>query len=126
MTRFDAADPAERRALLAEAVQAHRDRASEVAVFEAEPADSGESIRVTYADRMVTFECAEGARARLDDLLSDFPVFKVKQPDTRKAPEGTVHLSALADPKHVADFVDEVFLSVYDLPPDYRLWVVRV
>lgn len=126
MTRFDAADPAERRALVAEAVLAHRERASEVAVFEAAATDDGESTRITYADRVLTLECTDEARGRLDDLLGEYPVFKIKQPDTRKAPEGTVHLSALADPKHVADFVDDAFPAVYDLPGDYRLWVVRV
>lgn len=125
MTRFDACDQAERRALVAEAVLAHRERASELAVFEAE-SSGGDPTRITYADRVLTFECTDAERERLDDLLDEFPVFKVKEPDTRKAPEGTVHLSALADPKHVADFVDDAFPKVHNLPGDYRLWVVRV
>lgn len=125
MTRFDASDPAERRALAAEAVIAHRERASEVAVFEGEP-PGGDPARITYADRVLTLECTDAERGRLDDLLGEFPAFKVKQPDTRKAPEGTVHVSALADPKRLADFVDGAFPAVYGLPDDYRLWVVRV
>lgn len=134
MTRFDANEPAQRRALAAEAVIAHRERASEAAVFEAETdadddIDTGgtdKRVRLVYAEGVVTFECTTEERERLDDLLDDFPVFKLQQPDTRKAPEGTVHVSAVADPKRAADFVDAAFRRVYELPEGYRLWVARV
>jgi len=141
MTRFDANDPAQRRALAAEAVIAHRERASEATVFEAETdattadvadtvdADAGrtgEFVRLVYAEGVITFECTTEERDRLDDLLADFSVFKPEQPDTRKAPGGTVHVSAVADPKHAADFLDAAFRRVYELPEGYRLWVARV
>jgi hypothetical protein len=63
---------------------------------------------------------------RLDAVLAEFPVFKVAHPETRKADEGVVHVSAIADPKHAADFVETLFREVYDRPEDYRLWVAEV
>lgn len=133
MTRFDANEPAQRRALAAEAVIAHRKRASEAAVFQGysgpdrdESGEEGRSVRLVYAEGVITFECTPRERERLDDLLADFPVFKHKAPATRKAPDGIVHVSAVADPKHAADFVDAAFRRVYALPESYRLWVARV
>lgn len=123
MTRFAAAEPAERASLIAEAVAAHRERASERAVFEAEVGDD-EVVRIVYADRIVTLFPDD--RDRVDALLAQFPVFKVAQPETRKAEAGVVHVSAIADPKHVADFVEAAFREVYCLDGDYRLWVTAV
>lgn len=159
MTRFDANEPAQRRALAAEAVIAHRKRASEAAVFQVysgpdrdesrdetrldahadgsedetgldadkdEAVEHARSLRLVYAEGVITFECTPRERERLDDLLADFPVFKLQQPATRKAPDGIVHVSAVADPKRAADFVDAAFRRVYELPESYRLWVARV
>lgn len=157
MTRFDANEPAQRRALAAEAVIAHRKRASEAAVFEVYPGsdangraeepgsgggvdgasqdtdrdagvggDTRELLRLVYAQGVITVECTPDERERLDALLKDFPVFKLQQPETRKAPDGTVHVSAVADPKHAADFLDAAFRQVYDQPEEYRLWIAQV
>jgi hypothetical protein len=120
MTRFETDDPRERLGLLAETIAAHRARDSEGAVFES---DGG---RVEYADRIVTLELSAEERERLDALLADFPVFKIEQPATRKAAEGVVHVSAIADPKHAADFVEGVFRQVYGADEGYELRVVRV
>ena len=141
MTRFSADAPGDRRALVAEAVLAHRARDSEAAVFEA-----GDR-RLDYADRVVTVpvgrreetgdadtpdDADDGhdgdaePRDQLDALLDDYPVFKVDQPATRKADDDVVYVSAIADPKHVADFVDDCFRRVYGRPNDYELWVTRV
>jgi hypothetical protein len=138
MTRFSADAPGDRRALVAEAVFAHRARDSEAAAFEA-----GDR-RLDYADRVVTVpvgrrektgdadtpdDADDGdaePRVQLDALLDDYPVFKVDQPATRKADDDVVYVSAIADPKHVADFVDDCFRRVYGRPNDYELWVTRV
>lgn len=120
MTRFEASTPAERRALFAEAVAAHRKRGSEVAIFEA-----GDH-RVRYADRVVRFNLVAEERDRLDGLLEEFPVFKLKQPETRKADPGVVYVSALADAKHAADFLDTAFRQVFDQTEEYELRVIRV
>jgi hypothetical protein len=124
MSRFDADEAGDRLALAVDAVTAHRERGSEGAVFEG--VDGDRTVRVEYADRLFTLTVSAEERGTLDDHLGAFPVFKLKQPETRKAPEGTVHVSAIADAKHAADFLEGTFRSVYDLPADYELRVVRV
>ncbi|WP_254535540.1 DUF4413 domain-containing protein [Halomarina litorea] len=120
MTRFEASDPRERLGLVVDAITAHRKRDSEGVVLES---DGG---RVEYADRTLTLTLTDDQRGRLDDLLSEFPVFKVEQPATRKAPEGVVHVAAIADPKHAADFVEACFRQVFGADEGYQLRVVRV
>lgn len=108
--------PTGRLTLIGESIAAHRtDEDSDRAVFEA-----GRE-RITYADRTIILELTETERKRLDELLGSFPVFKIEQPATRKAPEGEIHISALADPKHIADFVERVFRAVHDLDERYEL-----
>ncbi|MDG5777278.1 hypothetical protein VB773_09040 [Haloarculaceae archaeon H-GB2-1] len=124
MTRFDAETPEKRRALVAEAVLAHRKRDSERTVFETDSTDP--PTRIVFGDGQVEFAVDDEERERLTDLLGEFPVFKVAQPETRKAPEETVYVSAITDPKHAADFVDTAFRTVYDLTDDFRVWVVEV
>lgn len=79
--------------------------------------------RLGYEDRLLSLDLSGDERERLAALLDDFPVFKVKRPETRKAPDGTVYVSAIADPKHLADFVEECFRRVFDLEEDYGLVV---
>jgi hypothetical protein len=124
MARFDAAEASDRLALAVDAVTTHRRRGSEGVVFEG--VDGDRRVRVEYADRLFTFTGSTDERDRLADHLGSFPVFKMKQPETRKAPEGTVYVSAIADAKHAADFLEGAFRAVYDLPGDYELRVVRV
>lgn len=120
MTRFDAVTPADRRALYAEAVTAHRKRGSERAAFVAD----GHCIELTETG--VRFELDEGSRAALESLLAEYPVFKVAQPATRKAPDAVVFVSAVTDAKHLGDFLDDAFRHVFDLPEDYEGWVVAL
>ncbi|MFC7154164.1 hypothetical protein ACFQPA_01675 [Halomarina halobia] len=120
MTRFEADEPRERLGLVVDAIAAHRTRDSEGAVLETDRAT------VRYADRTLRIECDPDERERLNALLADFHVFKVAQPETRKAPEGVVYLSAIADPKHAADFVEGLFRRVYGHGEGYELRVVRV
>ena len=131
MTRFEATDPAERLGLAVDAVTAHRARGSDGVVFEGHASDpaAGEDAtpaRVEFTDRLLRLELDGEARERLDDLLGSFPVFKLKQPETRKADAGVVYLSAIADPKHAAEFVDAAFREAYALGDGYELRVVRV
>lgn len=120
MTRFEAATPADRRALYAEAVAAHRARGSEGAAFAA-----GEH-RIELTETGVRFEVDDDQRASLEALLDDYPVFKVAQPATRKAPDGVVFVSAVTDAKHLGDFVDDAFRQVFDRPEEYVGWVVAL
>lgn len=123
------ADAASRRAKIAEAITAHRKAGSQSPVlFVAGDGDgkgdpSGERPFVDYEDREITVEVDDAERERLDALLEEFHVFKLAQPATRKAPDGVVVLSAIADAKHAADFVDRVFLDVYAVGDEYELAV---
>ncbi|MWG35168.1 hypothetical protein [Halomarina oriensis] len=81
--------------------------------------------RLRYDDRTVVLDCSSDERERLDALLAEYPVFKVKQPETRKAPEGTVVLSAIADAKHLGDFLESVFREVFGASEDYELRVTE-
>jgi hypothetical protein len=121
MPSQDGEDAMERRARIAEAVATHRRAGSRSPVVFGAADD--ETAVVEYVDRELTVRVDDGARARLDALLAEFPVFKVAQPATRKAPDDEVHVSALADPKHIADFLDRLFLDVFEEPADYRLRV---
>lgn len=111
-------DATARRAKIAEAIVAHR-RGDEPAVcFQA---TTGETPVVEYTDREIVLRVTEAMRDRLDTLLSAFPVFKIAQPATRKAPDGEIHIAALADPKHTADFVDRLFLDVFEVESGYEI-----
>ena len=113
----DTADaPRDRLVAFVRAVNAQRTGGDGV-VFET---DAG---RLEYADRAVTLDVGDEERERLDALLGAYPVFKVKQPETRKAPEGRVVLSAIADAKHLADFLESVFREVFGAPEGYELRV---
>ncbi len=76
-----------------------------------------------YADRVLELFVEDDERDALDELLSEYPVFKLEQPETRKARDGTVYVSAVADPKHLADFVEDCCRRVYGLPEAYPLRV---
>lgn len=118
MTR-EAHAPHDRFSLVMESITAHRKRDSDGAVFET---DAG---RLTYADRTITLELTETERGRLDTLFESYPVFKIEQPATRKAPDGEIHVSALADPKHTADFIESVFRDVFEQGEEYELRVIQ-
>jgi len=115
-------DATTRRAKIAEAIVAHRRAGSQSAVYFG-AADDGPVVE--YVDREITLEVDDAERDRLDALLGDFHVFKIAQPATRKSPAGEVHVSALADPKHIADFVDRTLLDVYGVGDGYELAIVE-
>jgi hypothetical protein len=115
---MDADDPAARRELLVEAIVEAR-ATDEAVVFEA----AATNARVDYEDRTLRLEVDGTGRERLEELLSEYHVFKVKGPETRKADPGVVYLSAVTDPKHTADFVEALFREVHDAPADYELRV---
>ena len=121
-----ATDPADRRRLFAREVAAHRSRDDGV-TFVGHDAGDGPSPRLTYGDRVIAMDLSRAvvprraARDALDELLSEFPVFKRKQPETRRARGGEVYVSALADAKHAADFLEACFRDVYGLGPGYEV-----
>ncbi len=128
MTRFDAASPPERRALFADAVLAHRERASAYLTIEGEPEDPDEPIPwIQFADGTLNLDCTDEEYDRVRSVLSEFPAFKIDELTRPEEAEGTnVRISALADPNRIAQFVDETMTGVYGLPEEYRAWVVEI
>lgn len=114
-----AATPAERRTLVVRAVMDHRRSPDAPVEFRAVDLDAA----IRFDDRRLELTVDAAERDRLDDLLASYPVFKPAQPATRKAPSGTVVVAAVADPKHLADFVDDCFCRVYGAVEDYELAV---
>jgi hypothetical protein len=106
--------PDRRRTLLVTGILDAR-RESRPVTFEAD------GVEIEYDDRAIRLELTAEQRDRLDALLSAYHVFKIKQPETRKAADGVVYLSAVTDAKHAADFVDAAFREVYELGEEYAL-----
>lgn len=109
-----AGTPAERRQLLVRRIVESR-RRGETAAF-----DAG-GVSVEYDDRLVRVRVDPDERGRLDSLLAEYHVIKIKQPETRKADDGVVHLSAVTDAKRAADFLEALFRDVYGLKEEYTL-----
>ncbi|SER93340.1 hypothetical protein [Natrinema salaciae] len=164
MTRFDAAEPADRRKLYVDAITAHRERGSgfltveaDDAVLETETDDAevvdgaGEAAAspspapeaddrsaaespadlgvpwVQFGDGTINLDCTDAELDAVKSVLGAFPAFKIDElhrPDD--AAGVNVRISAKADANRIAQFVDELFLEVYDLPSSVRVWVVEV
>jgi hypothetical protein len=152
MTDFDADDPAGRQKLAAEALAAHRERASPYLTLEVDPADVGSDsadVRSDSADvgsdsadgeagptpwiqfaddeNVLNLDCTDEERERLESLLDEFPAFKIRELHEPEEAEGTnVRIGALADAGRIGQFADRTFQDVYGLEEDYRLWVAEV
>jgi hypothetical protein len=136
-----AADPTGRRRLLVRSLMARRGQSDRLVVHAAEHSEApdgasgsersegkGHASRAAertlrYGDRELELRLREGERPRLDDLLDDYPVFKIDAPATRKAPDGEVCVAAVADPKHLADFIEDCCRRVYGLDEGFVLRV---
>jgi hypothetical protein len=154
MTRFDADTPEDRRKLFAEAIVAHRERASAFVTFEAH-ADAGSATGtgeaedeidddedeidaddddpeelppwVQFGDGTLNLDCTDAELDDLKALLGDFPAFKIGDLTRPEETEGVnVRVSALADPNRVSQCVERIFRDVYDQPEDFRAWVTAV
>ncbi|MDS0475548.1 hypothetical protein [Natrinema sp. 1APR25-10V2] len=153
MTRFDAAEPAERRKLYVDAITAHRERGSGFLTLEADPSaleggsdaegegasdrasgdESGDDTDelgapwIQFGDGTVNLDCTEDELDALKAVLEEFPAFKIDDLIRPEEAEGVnVRVSAKADPNRIAQFVDTVFLEVYELPSTGRIWAVEI
>lgn len=82
---------------------------------------TADDVTIEYDDRTLRLELTSEERDRLDELLEAYHVFKIEQPETRKADRGVVYLSAVTDAKHAADFLEALFREVYGLGNGYEL-----
>ncbi|WP_121744595.1 hypothetical protein [Natronorubrum halophilum] len=153
MTRFDAADPADRRKLYVDAITAHRQRGSGFVTLEVddgalataddEPAiDGSESAAdsehdapdselgapwIQFGDGLINLDCTDTELESLKSVLGEFPAFKIDEIRRPDDAEGiNVHVSAKADPNRIAQCLDAIFRRVYELPSEFRVWVVEL
>jgi len=143
MTRFDAAEPEDRRALFVDAVAAHEERESPFLTIEADAAveadgaaaetdESGDDEDaappwIQYADGTLNLDCTDAELDRLKSLLDEFGAFSIDDLHRPEEAEGTnVRLTARTDPERVAQFLDRAFREVYERPEDYRAWAAEV
>ncbi|GAB3034941.1 hypothetical protein [Natronobiforma cellulositropha] len=136
-TRFDAATPADRRALFEDAIAAHDGRGSAFLTIEADAASVADASDgpdpalgppwVQLGGRTVSFDCTPAELERAKALCGDEPTATVEELVRPDDAEGVhVRASVLADDGRVAAFLDEVFRTVYRLEETYRAWVVEV
>jgi len=139
MTRFDAADTAERRKLFAEAVLAHRNRGSQFLTIEVDPADApgvdtdGDDDDPTpvpwvqFAEKTFNLDCTDAELDRLKDVLSEFPECRIDRIERPDEAEGVnVRVTARSDANRLGQFADRALQATYDLDDDYRAWVTQV
>ncbi|WP_435194911.1 hypothetical protein [Natronomonas sp. EA1] len=106
-------DSRERRVTLVRALHAHRGE-TETLRIEA----GGETLEFSNSVLRVPAPVET-----VEPFLAEHPVFKVKQPETRKASEGVTFVSAKADANHLAGFIDAVFEDLFSLGDGYDLAV---
>jgi hypothetical protein len=128
MTRFDATDPEERRALFVDALAAHDERDSAFLTVEADGEDDEDVPPwIQYADGRLNLDCTDEELDALKALLEEFSAVSIDDLHRPEEAEGTnARLVARTDPDRVAQFLDRAFREVYDLPEEYRAWVAEV
>lgn len=127
MTRFDAATEETRRELFADAIRAHEERESAFLTVETETQDEGRSPWLQFAEGILNVDCTDDELDRVKELLNDYPAFRIDELESPEDADGTnVHIAARADPERVAEFVDRLFIAVYEQPADYRAWVAAI
>ena len=134
MTRFDAADPTDRRKLYAEGIQAHRERGGGFVTFEVDEESLAQAEDldpdlgtpwIQFADGTINLDCTDAELEELKGLLSEYPVFKIDELNRPEDVDGVnVRISAKADPNRIGQFLDAVFRRAYGLPEEYRVWIV--
>lgn len=132
MTRFDASDPAERRALVVDALTAHRERGSPYVTLTTDP-DEDDRERghgapwLQFFDGTLALDCTDAELDRLKATVDDYPALVVEELVSPEDAEGThARLTARTDDDRIAQAVDDVFVRVYGRAEAYRLWAVEV
>ena len=140
MTRFRAESEAERRALFAEAIAAHRTRESQFCTLEAEEgepwvqigsdtgaADSASQSESGYGADVLNLDCTDEELDRLKTLLNEFPDFSIEDLASPENVRGTnVRIGTFADDERIAGFVERCFQTVYEQPEDVGVWATEI
>lgn len=132
MSRFHASTPSERRSLIEAAIEAHRERSSAFCTFEPDESDvpDADELGVPWVqcsgDRS-TFDCTESELDRAKALLEAFDHYRIEEIRRPDEAEGVhVAVSTPGDLGRRGAFVDDLFMDVFELPEEYRLWAVAV
>ncbi|WP_336343657.1 hypothetical protein [Halalkalicoccus ordinarius] len=127
MSRFRADSPDEREALFADALSAHRERASPFCTFELETAEDEEPAWIQFGDGTVNLDCSDEELDRLEGLLESFPAFTIEELNRPESAEGTnVRISAYADEERIAMLIERCFREVYGRREGYAVWATEV
>ncbi len=132
MTRFDAATESERLSLFADAAAAHRARSSDVMTVDVDPdSDVTEGGEIPPWIQLVgtelVLDCTDEELDRLKGLLGEFPEFRIDELVSPEEAEGTnAVITARSDANRVAGFIERAFRKVYELEPEYKVWVTAI
>lgn len=128
MTRFDAATPAERQALYADAIAAHRARASAFVTIEAAVGPEAGAIPwVQFAEGIINVDCTEDELEALKGLLEEYPAFSIDELTRPEEVEGVnARIAARTDDDRIAEAIDGIFREVYGLEEGFTAWVVEL
>ncbi|SDR44745.1 hypothetical protein [Natronobacterium texcoconense] len=137
MTRFDASDPAKRRELYVDAIAAHQTRDSGFLTLQVDtghvtgPDDQLDPELdipwIQFCDGTVNLDCTPSELEELESVLEEFPAFRIdERTSLEDAGKTNLQVSANVDTDRIAQFVDAVFRRVYDLPEEFRVWVVDI
>lgn len=144
MTRFVADTPEERRALVAEAIQAHRERDSPFVTFEAEPADvdgdgngdddgagAAESSTpwIQYADDegLLNLDCTDAELPIIEGVVDEFGGASGADRTSPAEADGTnLKIQVRGDDERVSMLVESIFRDGFSLSAAYRVWVTEL
>jgi len=151
MSRFDAATPEERRALVADAIEAHRERESIFCTLEADtppggpvefdeddpaeddPAEDDEDpdapawIQFSDPESQLNLDYTDEEYDRITDVLANASAFTIDEQSSPEDADGrNLRVTAYADPERIAEIVDRIFVEGFDYEEDYRLWATEI
>lgn len=147
MTRFDANTTEDRRALVADAIEAHRERGSVFCTLEADappggPVEIDEAelddddgaepdapawVQFSDPESQLNLDCTDEEYDRITDVLAEASAFTIDEQSSPEDADGrNLRVTAYADPERIAVIVDRLFVEGFDYDEDYRLWATEI
>ncbi len=121
MTAAEPEDRANRLGRIVDRLGSQRAGGERVLRFEGESSEG--TALVESRDRQLRLWIPPARRSALETMLERFPVFKIQQPETRKAPAEVVNIAVLADVPHTAQFLDGLLCDLHGLGSEYTLQI---
>ncbi|AGB16531.1 hypothetical protein Halru_1933 [Halovivax ruber XH-70] len=132
MSRFDATTRDERAALIEAGIRAHRERLSEFCTFEADESttDDGANLGIPWvqcAGDETSFDSTEEELDRVKSLLESYPRYQIAELHRPEDADGVhVIVDTPGELHRRAQFVDDLFIHVFERPESYRLWASAI